>query len=962
MKYFFAVFFYLLFQNAFSQHPVFYQVNDENGLPANEVYKVVQDDFGYIWIGCESGLFRYDGFNYKQYTNPKQNGRGISFLQIDSKKRIWCKNFYGQVYCVQNDSLKIIRHFKTSDPSYPQFTTDADCNLWVGNKNKLSVYNEKGDSIKSYELKKKNNRIIALKFFKGSLYLFLNDISALKFNVESGQFENLVSEKVRAGQSESCHIIEHLGCLYLLAETDIADNKYCIYKTDGKTFEVFHDFVLPDKDARIYSIYSDGIELWVSTSFGAFRTDKKQEILFPKEKISSILHDREGEYWFSTLQSGLFVIPQMEVNKYNSANSSVTDNNLVAIKSADKEHLLAGSYLGTVFELNTVKNEVSEKFPNSTERFIAVKSIKKNERYTVVSRGRLCIIENASGKQFFPPASNVRDMELLDDTAYIVLSGFIAKVCLSEMIRTLKVSYTYLNRTGGRAIEYDPENKLMYVLLGDGIYTVEGNGNWKELLDTHKEKITGSTLCYNNGIMWLAGISDGVYGFENKRIKFHFTDKDQLKENNVKTIKADGNDLWVSTENYLHRLNLENKTTEVFNTSQSVNPKDINAIEILGEKIYLATNKGLICFPKNAQWKNKVVPGISISSLFINDRLLDQTDSLILPFDNNNLKISVSSVALKSRGNYSFRYRLLGLDSVWNTISASAAYVLFSRIPSGTFTFQVKAMNEHGVSSSVKSIEIFVATPFWQRWWFYLVLVLTASFVVALFYNARIRFIRKKAELKNKVVVSQLTALKSQMNPHFMFNALNSIQDLVLHHDVKNSNLYISKFSSLMRKVLDASGTEKIALQEEIEILELYLDLEKLRFGSEFHFQITVADQIETENVFLPAMILQPFVENAIKHGLLHKKNAKSLTIEFALKDVLVCTITDNGIGRKRSEEIKKRQNPAHTSFATKATENRIDLLNSYSDQKYSFKIIDLEENGVATGTKVVISIPFSVS
>ncbi|KXK43961.1 MAG: signal transduction histidine kinase [Bacteroidetes bacterium OLB11] len=145
------------------------------------------------------------------------------------------------------------------------------------------------------------------------------------------------------------------------------------------------------------------------------------------------------------------------------------------------------------------------------------------------------------------------------------------------------------------------------------------------------------------------------------------------------------------------------------------------------------------------------------------------------------------------------------------------------------------------------------------------------------------------------------------MNPHFMYNTLNSIQALILKQDIKNSNLYLSKFSHLMRKVLDVSGRDEISIQEEIEILELYLSLEKLRFGNDFLYKIIISNEVETQAIFLPPLLLQPFVENAIKHGLLHKKGEKQLIIRLEKEtNHILCRIKDNGIGRKHSAEIKK--------------------------------------------------------
>lgn len=247
-------------------------------------------------------------------------------------------------------------------------------------------------------------------------------------------------------------------------------------------------------------------------------------------------------------------------------------------------------------------------------------------------------------------------------------------------------------------------------------------------------------------------------------------------------------------------------------------------------------------------------------------------------------------------------------------------HIQYASLPSGEFVFEIRAVNEDGLESlKTEQVKFIIKSPFWQRWWFYALMVLLGSGVVAILFMIRIRFITRRAELRNKVTASQLTALKSQMNPHFLFNTLNSLQDLILKHDIKNSNYYLNKFSLLMREILDMSGKDEVPLSREIKLLDTYLELEKLRFGDEFKFVIKVDDEIDVDHLLLPPMIIQPFIENALKHGLLHKKGNKNLFMEFKLMhDVLICEITDNGVGRKKSEEIKARNSKTHQSFATK--------------------------------------------
>lgn len=220
--------------------------------------------------------------------------------------------------------------------------------------------------------------------------------------------------------------------------------------------------------------------------------------------------------------------------------------------------------------------------------------------------------------------------------------------------------------------------------------------------------------------------------------------------------------------------------------------------------------------------------------------------------------------------------------------------------------------------------------------------------------------ILEKVNLEKNLNESKLVAIKSQMNPHFFYNALNTIQSFILSNDKKEALSYLSKFSALTRKILEMTEKESISIADEVKTLQLYLDIEKARFEENFDYQISIDQKIDAENTKIPAMLLQPYVENALKHGLLHKKGEKHLEITFAENlENIVIEIIDNGIGREKSAALKSIKNKNHKSFATKAIQNRIDLLNANKVQKMSIEIVDnLTQNEQVSGTKVAISIP----
>lgn len=220
---------------------------------------------------------------------------------------------------------------------------------------------------------------------------------------------------------------------------------------------------------------------------------------------------------------------------------------------------------------------------------------------------------------------------------------------------------------------------------------------------------------------------------------------------------------------------------------------------------------------------------------------------------------------------------------------------------------------------------------------------------------------QKRLAIEKQYRDSELKALKSQMNPHFIFNALNSIQEYILLNKKNLASDYLGKFADLIRTYLHHSDTGAIYLQEEIDSLKIYLDLECLRFEETLSYTFKVMNQLNTETIYIPTMLLQPYVENAIKHGLLHKKENREIDISFAklANNTIECVIIDNGIGRKKSKEIQAKRSRFHKSFADNATQERLDLLNFEKEEKIGVQMIDLQnKEKIGIGTKVIITIP----
>ena len=219
---------------------------------------------------------------------------------------------------------------------------------------------------------------------------------------------------------------------------------------------------------------------------------------------------------------------------------------------------------------------------------------------------------------------------------------------------------------------------------------------------------------------------------------------------------------------------------------------------------------------------------------------------------------------------------------------------------------------------------------------------------------------RRQAELQKQATELEMQALRAQMNPHFIFNSLNSINRFILQNNKALASEYLTKFSRLVRLILQNSQTAFIALESEIESLQLYLELEAVRFDHHFEFKVTVEDDLDTDIIKIPPLIIQPYAENAIWHGLMHKEEKGNLEIElFRQEDLLYCRITDDGIGRAKAAQLKSKSASAHKSMAMQITASRIEMLQQKNNLDVQIKITDLIlPDGAAGGTEVILKIP----
>ena len=529
----------------------------------------------------------------------------------------------------------------------------------------------------------------------------------------------------------------------------------------------------------------------------------------------------------------------------------------------------------------------------------------------------------------------------------------------------------------------------------DGLFYYNEDGIAHELVDKqNKHGIFALTINQSSdGVVWVGTMEHGLYGIRDTTIVYHFNTGNGLVSNYCRVVKPDGKKVWLGTDQGIQWIDPENtnvygrkiklpEINEIVETSEPDEPafqlfnrqdglvtNEIRDLLVQGDQIWVAMTKGLLTFNKNELRINETYPPIHITGLAIwdKDAPLNENKEYELAYDQNNLKISFQGLAYRSRGKFRYKYRMLGIDSSWTYIKSVNNFVRYPSLQPGEYEFEVKAVNEDNVESAgFDFIKVRINKHYTQTWWFITLIILVGVSIISAFFLLRIRHLRVESDIKQDLRSSQLSALKVQMNPHFIFNALNSIQEFILLNEKRLANSFLGKFADLMRLTLDMSNEQQVSLLEELNVLRLYLELEAIRFEDTFRYSIEIDSEIDAEEILIPSMLIQPYVENAIKHGLLHKKQDRRLQLRFFLlegQDLLCCEVEDNGIGRKKSWELKTQRKTRHKSFAMSATQKRLELLNYGRKNLILISIDDLENTrGEALGTKVHLKIPIESS
>lgn len=940
--------FLLITLSCFAQQPSHYIVGEED-LAGTNIYSVLQANDNRVWLSTNNGLYAYDGALFSSIQAKGIKDLSLFGLTADKDGRIYCHNLSGQVLVVENNALKVYCQIPSHYIASSFFIEFDDQNKLIVSCKDLIQYDSKSKTFsKLFDFKDDIAEKLACDE-KFKIY-FWNDEK--KYCLSNGKVEASVMEIPRLSIIQNHVYYKKDGQFLYFANLS---NKALLQKNNGLLKSV--NYPLPNDGSVTYrplmSKYKDLI--WLAGSKNGaycYRTDGTplfgNNKLFSDYFISAYLEDREGNVWLCTFGKGIIMIPNMNVIDYSNV-SLLKEDDLSQI-TAKNNALLLGGVKGNVYALDKDKLIIRSKGFNKIE---FLKYEPKSGRVYVNDK----VFDGDVKQQLFKNDYNKYDVfenKKNDSVFYVTRSGLFY---LDKLKNNHQLGYA--TRTYG--VFNDEENNTMWLASSTGL-EIKQKGKFRKVKVGKDEIFSNGILGINNQV-WVSS-NTGIYVFHKNKLTKHLTSKNGLLSERIVKIIYHKPYVYVATNEGLQRFDTDFKEHLDFTKAKGLLSNPILDFEVLGSMIYVVSSKGLQCFDFNTIQKKKKLPEVFINRVFVNGADEVKNDTL-LPANENTLQFSFKAVSFLDKRNLKYRYRLKGYDDQWQFSDFFDNIAVYNKLPAGEYVFEVQLTDGVNVSGS-KEFVFEIEPVFWKKWQFIALVSVLIILTLLFIYRLRINYLLQKSKteidkekLSKEINKSKLAALNAQMNPHFMFNALNSIQEFILQNKKEQASNYLGDFADLMRSYLQHSQEDSIVLNDEIETLKLYLKLEKLRFDEDFVYELSVDNKLDMYMIKIPSFLIQPFVENAIKHGLLHKKSDRRLliSIEKDTDEMIVCKIKDNGIGRERSLEINK--NKKHKSFATQASVDRFQLINQNMKEKVGIQIKDLyDENDVATGTEVVLRIP----
>ncbi len=942
----------------------------DQGLPSSEVYHVMQDELGYLWFATDRGVCRYDGHEFKVFTRKDGLPDDVVFsFYVDDLQRMWFYTYTGGIGYFENGQI-VVPDFNAAfikalhADLYPVISSmhiDSAGNIWVGTFENILYVIEPSGVIKTYDNSRSACKLCTriIDFHnenpRGFVYSDHDDKYTFDHEAISVSF-------IDVSGKESIIDFPELDVQYYV------DSRFL--RNDSSSFYYAYDnwVFLIDKQGVLQSHELQGVvldclrkdskgNLWVGTRKGIYcfadaDLNTEPTRYLSEHQVSSFCQDLEGAYWFTTADDGIFYLPNLELQSLRASAFGA----LKIVSLGKNEHgLYASSSNGAMAFLPDGKPEQLTALPHGSAAGIKVHYLGREVAYIKNSAQLLTHNGHTSTELGFKPDFYNRNdynqpytwswqrkklviHDLEKDSTFSFDNIAQPPICLTVLPGSKELWYgTFYG------VYYIKDQKPVWLgqafselgfrvsdidVLDDQHLAVSTRGNGLWIINTHTHSIKKIEAVTNNHC-------------------------------NATKVDREGN-LWVATFSGLYKIQAplsQDPQVYCYTTFDGLLSNQVNDVLEYDGKIWVATSKGLSYF--NWDWSP---PKINLSStrivgISINDHDTTVLDAYTLPYYQNN--ITVTNRALTYRAPYAYRYKMSGLSENW--INSTDGKIRFTQLKPGRYVLHIGAAENTLKPVPIQKVVFDIEPPFWKSLWFYLVLGVILIILTVVVLRIRFRVVSRQDFLYNLFLKSERKALRAQISPHFLFNALNAILNLTISDKKESSTKYTMNLAALMRSVLENSRKDEISVAEEVKFLSNYLDIERERYDNRFTYTIELSPAIKVEKTNIPSMFIQPYVENAVKHGIGSRddKQGRIRIGFFQHKGRLSVEISDNGVGFKQTKRHLERE---HTSLGMKINAERLNLFDD-SDH-YHVKITDANRsiNSRYKGAKVIITFPLKLA
>ncbi len=975
MKYIFCCLLFVLPLAGAAQKYAFLSYSTEEGLPQTQVTSFCQDDDGYLWVGTLGGLAKFNGQEFKTFSpdDGLLNNR-IQTLFYEPGT-VWVGHDGGVSY-FQNNTIKKIE-FTGNDKS-------RNVSKILRFKNRIIVCSNGGGL---FELV--NNRFQSIK-------LPVEDAKSIRSAVVSGDYLYLAT-KVGILKTKDLKKFEYEagideGSYYGVDAND--KEIYFISFTNGvyhkelSTGEISHI----TKEETVYSLRGGELDakgtLWLYSTEAVItiakdkvkRFDNAVSGLPVNNAVSSIFDDASGNIWIGSNGKGMFRFPGEQFKYYDRTTGYQSDLFLTGFEAKNGAFYFGSMDAGVIKRLRDGSTELID---------VGVSTIWASQA-------------NVDGLNWFGTQASLVSIDDKDHIkTYSEEDGLpghkitaFYKVGPSEMYVGGSAGVSHYKN--GVFTHLTPPNMLEigtvrdFVMVDGALVFATNLGLFK-----YKNRKISSYLAVDNvtynlekddfGNVWF-GTEEGLFRIMKGKIK-----RIELRRNPgsnfINFMNHRDGKLYIGSNNGLFILtNLNDAQPKIkrYGLGEGIVNLETNLNSSFFDRkgnFWFGTAAGIVCYNTTAKVVSAGLPIVQIKSILLNYQAFDYTSfskeldekgfpkHLDLPYSKNNLIFELDGVSLENHRGLNYQFLLEGLNETWSPLTTNST-ITFTSLPAGDYTLRMRSVDVDGRTSKDIVIPFTIRPAFYRTWWFIGLGGLAIGGLVVVFFRFRVRRIneaneKEKLEFKSRLLSLEQQSMNASMNRHFVFNSLNSIQYFINTSDRISANKYLTNFAKLIRKNLDTATVDgnMITLDEELERLELYLSLESMRFKDRFDYHIN-AEGIETDAILIPAMILQPFVENSIIHGILPNQDKKGLiTLDVVVENgYLLMTVEDNGIGVDHSMTQKGDIEGDHRSKGMEITTKRIALIQKISNDDISldgpYEIYNDDRS--IKGTRVLLKIPLN--